>query len=358
MIKNLLFTTIILMSLVISGCSPAASPNRTIAAKTPLRTPKPSLSINLTPTFTHESTDQASIQPALTAEKPTIHATPSKSASFTRTNPTPKQTKAVGATKSPSRTAQPSSTLSPERWKELPVVPEISDDVLKIYLRGLELGNNPLAFSKIGDCGSTPSWFLGDFDRGSRYYRLGEYADLQNVIDYFQGSFDRTSLAARSGFNTSALFTPLWADRQFCLSNETPLACEYRVHKPAIAFVMLGANDVWQPGEFEPQMRKLIEYSIDKGVIPILSTKADNQEGDGSINATIAQLALEYQIPLWNFWRATNELPDQGLQEDGVHLTWGPNNFDQDHILDLAWPVRNLTALQVLDQLWNKVTRK
>ena len=45
---------------------------------------------------------------------------------------------------------------------------------------------------------------------------------------------------------------------------------------------MLGANDVWRPQEFEPQMRKIVEFSIENGVIPILATKADNQEGDGS----------------------------------------------------------------------------
>jgi hypothetical protein len=264
--------------------------------------------------------------------------------------------KTIRKTALPTKTRLPSPTPQPQSWEVLPVVPAISDKMLEIYARGLELGNNPLAFSKIGDCGSTPAWFLGDFDRGSRYYRLGEYEHLKEVIDVFQGSFDRTSLAARSGFNTAALFVPLWADREYCQSDETPLACEYRVHRPMIAFIMLGTNDVWHPEEFEPQMRKLIEYSIDNGVIPILSTKADNQEGDGSINATIARLAQEYEVPLWNFWRVTNALPDHGLQEDKVHLSWGANFFDKPETLQLAWPLRNLTALQVLEAVWQKVS--
>ena len=66
-------------------------------------------------------------------------------------------------------------TLKPEQWKTLPVIPTVSDSVTEIYQRGIEMGNNPHAFSKIGDCGSTPAWFLGDFDRGPRYYRLGDY---------------------------------------------------------------------------------------------------------------------------------------------------------------------------------------
>ena len=119
---------------------------------------------------------------------------------------------------------------------------------------------------------------------------------------------------------------------------------------------MLGSNDVFHPDDFEPQMRALIEYSIENGVVPILSTKADNEEGDHSINTTIARLAYEYDIPLWNFWLAVQPLPEKGLQEDGVHLTWGRNYFNDQDTLQKAWPVRNLTALQILDKVWRKAT--
>lgn len=257
----------------------------------------------------------------------------------------------------PTSTFQPPTpTYDPEAWTELPVIPAISDRVKEIYLHGLELGNNPKAFSKIGDCGSTPAWFLGDFDRGPRYFSLGEYQGLQSVIMEFQGSYERTSLAAKSGFNASSIFSSLWSNREFCQTKESPIACEYRVHKPAFAFIMLGTNDVWHQDSFEPQMRKIIELSIENGVVPILSTKVDDREGDGSINATIARLANEYQIPLWNFWAAAQLLPDYGLQEDGSHLTWGPNQFDDLQAMQKAWPVRNLTALQVLMEIWQYVT--
>jgi hypothetical protein len=227
---------------------------------------------------------------------------------------------------------------------------------MEIYQQGLALGNNPGAFSKVGDCGSTPAWFLGDFDRGPRYYQLGDYQSLEEVIQAFQGSFGRTSLAARAGFNASSVFTTLWADRSQCESNETPLDCEYRLQRPILAFIMLGSNDVWHKDSFEPQMRKIIESSIEHGVIPVLSTKADNDEGDGSLNATIARLAQEYQVPLLNYWLAVQPLPDHGLQEDGVHITWAPNRFDDSQVMQHGWPVRNLTALQILDAVWRKVT--
>jgi hypothetical protein len=237
------------------------------------------------------------------------------------------------------------------------VVPAVSPRVREIYQRGLELGNNPRAFSKVGDCGSTPAWFLGDFDRGPRYYSLGVYQSLAEVIQEFQGSFARTSLAAKSGFNASSVFAPLWANRKFCESNETPLACEYRLHRPAFAFITLGTNDRWHMDTFEAQMRRIIEFSIEQGVVPILATKADNEEGDGSINATIAALAHEYDIPLWNYWLAVQPLPDHGLQDDQAHITWGPNRFNDPHAMEKGWPVRNLTALQVLDAVWRSVTK-
>jgi hypothetical protein len=272
------------------------------------------------------------------------------------------QTSTPPATRTPGSDASPTAlllahrtSLGPNDWKTLPIIPSISQTVLEIYLNGLALGNNPQAFSKIGDCGSTPAWFLGDFDRGPEFYNLGNYSGLQNVINEFQGSFDRTSLAARSGFNASSLFVPLWADRTYCQTNEAPLACEYRVHRPILAFIMLGTNDVWRPDDFEPQMRQIIEFTIAQGIIPVLSTKADNIEGDGRINAVMAQLALEYDIPLWNYWLAVQSLPNQGLQEDQAHLTWGRNFFNSPEALSKAWPVRNLNALQILNAVWQKV---
>ena len=259
---------------------------------------------------------------------------------------------------SPSPTLTEVPALGPDEWKNLPIIPEISPNIRAIYQHGLELGNDPHAFSKIGDCGSTPAWFLGDFDRGPRFYDLGPYQRLLPVIDEFQGSFSRTSLAAKAGFNASSVFTTLWSDPKQCQSGEHPLACEYRLQRPIIAFITLGSNDVHHMDTFETQMRAIIEFSIDHGVIPILSTKADNLEGDGSINATIADLAREYDLPLLNYWQAVQSLPDRGLQDDNVHLTWGPNRFGDPQAMKSAWAVRNLSSLQVLNAVWKTVTEQ
>jgi hypothetical protein len=226
----------------------------------------------------------------------------------------------------------------------------LSERAQEIYRRGQELGNNPRAFSKVGDCETASDWFMAIFDRsGSSQYRLGEYASLQAVIDYFSGSFKRRSLAARNGFNSSALLSPAWADPKLCQQGESPLACEFRIQKPAFAIIALGTNDTGYPSKFEPNLRQIIEYCIQQGVVPILSTKADNLEGDNSINEVIARLAYEYDVPLWNFWAAVQTLPSHGLQEDGAHLTWAYNYFDDAASMRTAWAWRNLTALQVLE---------
>jgi hypothetical protein len=81
-------------------------------------------------------------------------------------------------------------------------------------------------------------------------------------------------------------------------------------------------------------------------------------EGNHLINHTIAQLAQEYDLPLWNFWRAVQPLPNHGLAEvdingvvDMFHLTHseGYYSFNDPDAAQSGWSMRNLTALQALD---------
>ncbi len=271
-------------------------------------------------------------------------ATASKAAASVATD-----TASPTAAAAPTQTPAPTVTGDPQAWTTLPVLPQLSPRAQEILAQGLAKGRNPRAFSKIGDCESQASWFLSDFDLRPKVYSLGSYdAELQPVIDYYSGSYKRLSLAAKPGFSAASLLAPIWADKKICQKNESPLACEYRVNKPLVAFIMLGSNDASNPKTFEGHMRKIIEYSLAQGVLPVLGTKADNVEGDHFINATIARLAHEYDLPLWNYWSAVQGLPGKGLQEDGVHLTYGPTRFDTQDNMKKAWPVRNLNALQIL----------
>ena len=264
---------------------------------------------------------------------------------------TPGVTASPAPSRAPSLTPSTTPTLAPDFWMELPVVPEVNERAREIYKKGLALGNNPGAFSKVGDCEATTTWFLGMFDGPGEYYDLGEHSELAGVIDAFAGSWERNSLAVKAGFSATSVMTPLWADPKQCEAGETPLACEYRLHKPAFALIMLGSNNAARPERFEPQLRALLDETIARGIVPVLSTKADNLEGDHSINAAVARLALEYDIPLWNFWAAVQPLPHHGLDTDGAHLTLGKPDFDDPYALQTAWTVRNLTALQVMDAL-------
>ena len=243
-------------------------------------------------------------------------------------------------------------------WKNWPVISGLSSEMLSVYAVGQSLGRDVHVVSVVGDCESSSDWFLKDFSKDDRFYDLGPYADLQETIDHFGPSLGYRSYAALRGATASTVLTPLWADSQDCESNETPLACEYRLHDPAFAFIALGTNDVHKLEQFEPNMREIIEYTLDQGIVPILVTKADNLEGDESINLTIARLAAEYRLPVWNFWAAVQPLPGHGLQDDQSHLTFSSNFFNDPDKLKRAWPVRNLTALQFLKSMRLSVQEK
>ena len=255
-------------------------------------------------------------------------------------------------------------TPTPDSWKELPVVPTgVSEQVRAIYERGLQMGNDSHAFSKVGDCNSTNPYFLEDYDLGPDVYHLGNYGYLEDTITYFSGSFSRHSLAAKKGLSTAGVLAPLWADWKNCSNQETPLDCEYRIQRPSFAIISLGTNEAYDvkkdPSTLEGRLRRIIEHSIDQGVVPILSTKADNDEGNYFINYVTTSLAAEYQLPLWNFWKAVQPLPQHGMRSSD-HLTSAPTksytDFSSTEYLTYGMQVRNLTALQVLDVVRRSVT--
>jgi hypothetical protein len=235
---------------------------------------------------------------------------------------------------------------SPRNWRTWPVVPRISPHLHEIYVQGLLMGNNPHAFSVIGDCQSAPAVFGGIYAQPDRY-TLGEgYEYLQETIEQFAGSFDHINITVQNGFGASTVFSPMWSDPDLCLEGETPIECEFRLHRPSIVFINLGTNWIENgSATHEAYLRQMVEFALSRGVIPILSTKADNFEGDQSINEGIARVAYEYRIPLWNFWRAVQNLPNRGLDP----------SRDGNYLSVQAWNERNFTGLQALDAVWRAV---
>jgi hypothetical protein len=248
----------------------------------------------------------------------------------------------------------------------LPIIPTVSETSRQVYQRGLTAGRNPHAFSKIGDCQSITTYFLALFDRPG-YYQLGDQTYLQDSIDWFSGSFKRESLAVKGGLNAAAILSPLRADPGSCEAGESPLACELRINNPSFAIISLEEWWADDPTKYERYMRQIIEYTLSQDILPVLATKADNLEGEHLINQTIARLAWEYDLPLWNFWLAVQPLMNHGLiqktaagQPDLFHLTHSPNFYDftDKQALQSGWGMRNLTALQAIDAVWRSLTNQ
>ena len=298
----------------------------------------------------------ATEEPALTQDSPSIGTEPTvapaaEAAEVTDASPAAPAPIAPAARKDP---------LPESAWKDMPIVPtSVSDRALAIYEYGLYLGNDPTRFSIIGDCQNVSSYFLSVFDKPGEFSLGEEYAHLQPTIDYYQGSFSRTSLAVKGGFNAAAVLSPLRSDPKNCNKTESPLDCELRSWKPSIVIVSM---ETWwsdKPAEeYDKYMRRVLDRIIETGALPIIATKADNMEGDHAINATIAQIAHDYEIPLWNFWAAVQPLPNHGLSSDNFHLTFARNFFDDPQRMKSAWPWRNLTALQTLDAVHNALNEK
>jgi hypothetical protein len=273
------------------------------------------------------------------------------------TQPVAQETAVFTSTPAPATAGTATPTLAPDAWKEMPVLPTInSDTVRKIYAHGQQLGNNPKAFSKVGDSNSELPEFLGDFDKGKGVYKLGPYTDLQPVIDQFAGSWGRQSLAQKIGLSTNGVLSPLWADWKSCSAKETPLSCEYRVQKPSFALIELGTNDAYDAHTepLEKRFRTVIETTLSQGIVPILFLKVDNIEKDNLVNQMITRLAYEYDLPVVNTWRAMQGLPGHGL-DSPFHYTQGQIGtceFDDPQNMKYGWTVRNLTAVQALDLVW------
>jgi hypothetical protein len=294
------------------------------------------------------------------AARAAVAATATIPATATRTIEVP--TSMPTAPPTPSETLIPSPTpdsrIPPERWQEWPVVPDVPAGMREVYQEGIQEGNKPGVFLKIGDGEISTVWFLTQYDLAPDRHRLGPYANLEPLIQKYSGSFAHVGAAAGRGFDTTIILGPAPKGTPGCEPNESRLDCELRLSKPSIAIISMGTNQVWQPEIFASGLRKIIERLLAAHVVPILSTKADNLEGDGRINRTIASLAYEYDVPLWNFWLAVQAIPEQGLQADREHLTYAYSDFSNPANFLCAWPWRNLTALQVLNRVDQAVSRQ
>jgi hypothetical protein len=278
-----------------------------------------------------------------------------------------------------------------------PVIPLISQStkvhLQAIYQQGLQMGNRPDVFAKVGDSISWISQYLDDL--GSSLYNpsdpgvTGAYTGLASTIDYFRAvplpggtkaitiptqaapllpqpgptnSFNRNSLAAFGGWTTGNLLNP---------NQGFPEASEFLTIRPAFALIMIGTNDVVTnildgdtPAAFQARLTQVADTALSLGVIPVLSTIPD-MTGLGPLaevtaleyNQIMADVAASLDVPLWNYWLALQPLPNEGISADGVHPDSSPlgsGNFTPGSLL-FGMNVRNLTAVEVLNKLLDVV---
>ena len=260
---------------------------------------------------------------------------------------TPEPTRTFTATPIPPATLEAEANA----WKALPVLPETIDASLrKVYEHGLTLGNDPHAFSIFGDCQSRPGDFFGVFEMDAEVVESLS-PELQEVVDYFGGSFNRESPTAQDGTTPGSLLWTQWHRGQYgCTFAETPVQCELRIHRPSFVIIQVGTHFESRNTEY---LRRVILQLLDAGVVPILATKADNREKDERINRDMAMLASEYDLPLWNFWAAVSDLPNRGLYTRDDRPLQGDI-----YLNEVALERHRMTGLAALNAVWRAIVEE
>jgi hypothetical protein len=341
-----------------AGNSIAQSPDSNtlvLTAVSPLATPTPLASptdLPATPTA-----EVATALPVITVTVDTVTPTPTATPLPPRPTATLDESGVIDP-KAKTPTPTPPSDVNGVPIDKFVVMPaDVRQHMHEIYARGQSLGNDPRAFSKIGDSTIETPYFMARFE--SNLYKLGDYAYLKPTINYYYGSFSRQSVAVRIGMHSWTVLNAAWADKTHCNPNESPAACEFRLHKPSVVLIRLGANDVEVPKLFKESMQQVISYCLQSGVIPVVSTKPDRfQDPQNTTNEIIRGLAADYRIPLWDFDLVAQTLPDRGLSQDSVHMT---DVYIQDYSSPVTFqnghPVQSLTALIMLDEIRRELTQ-
>jgi len=230
--------------------------------------------------------------------------------------------------------------LKPEDWREWPVIPTMSENTLEIYLQGLQAGTNPNLFSIIGDCQNIPGGSLFRKVNWDDFSLPPDLEHLQPTLDNFRNIWSREPVTVGGGFIPASMFSTYWTDTERCNPIETPLDCEFRLNNASVVLISIGSDQKPGTGEdFDHYMRKIVEYSIENNRLPIISTDAYATEEGFPLNLIMAEIAYDYDIPLWNFWAAVQDLPNHGLKEDNFHISAE------------AFAIKRITGIQVLHAL-------
>ncbi|MCZ2340229.1 MAG: SGNH/GDSL hydrolase family protein [Bacteroidales bacterium] len=250
----------------------------------------------------------------------------------------------------------------PAAFTDYPVIPEISSEMKAhlhdVYVRGQALGQTANTFAKIGDSITSNLTSQSFTPLGNIGYNpivnglsqpdlLNTLAVYQAPVTAFENSWSRNSSSAIPGFRVQDMLSLAPGE----------LAA---VH-PAISLILIGTNNalLGDLGAFQSQLGQLVEYHLARGVIPVLSTIPPttyqgnaHQTAVNQVNQAIVDVAEQYDVPVWNFWKAMVPLPFAGLA-DGVHPNTAPQGggYFGPGGLGFGYNVRNFTALEVLTKI-------
>lgn len=344
----------------LAGCSggEAAEPTAPAATETATRPAEPTVAPSPTATVAAEPTmvePTVTTPPELVTAEAQLEATLAEATTAAPTvmveGETAEATTPVETAEAAAITPTPVPTVNGIPVTDFVILPEeVQANMRAIYAEGQALGRDPRAFSKLGDSTIIKPQLLGLFDANS--YILGDYGYLQETIDYYKGSFGRYGLASYEGLHSWSVFDPLWASKEWCEPNEDMVTCEFRYQNPSLFIIRLGSNDSGSPSGFRHNLREVVAFTVEQGVIPILGTKADRFEGEGNINNDIIrEVAAEYQVPLWDYDVVAETLPNRGLDPaDNVHMVPRTlHDYTQREGLTWGHPVQDLTLLMMLD---------
>jgi hypothetical protein len=261
-----------------------------------------------------------------------------------------------------------------ERLMAVPLLYNMdTEQVQAIFQRGQELGNRPDVFIKIGDSNTANGDFFRPFGLSRPYCDYGAYQYLQETVNYFEtpprtgssNSFESTNFTVVKGLTGAALLDSFWATDPSCEANESLLACEQRIVKPAFSVMMIGLMDLeyYDVASFELYLDEVIAESVAAGVIPIqttftvlldyISPELPLWEKSLDYNLAILEVAERYGTPVIHLWRALQTLPDYGIGPDRTHLKAAVGEFCSFTGEELLYggTMRNLLSLQALDVL-------
>jgi hypothetical protein len=251
----------------------------------------------------------------------------------------------------------PGHTRYPREHRHSPMTRAVVDTLAPVLANA---GARADVFAKVGDSITAHGHFLnclaGDDVRWHEHEALHatRLFFLKTRADASHSSFDRQSLAARSG----------WSTRIPIRGAPPPLEREFAAIRPAFAVVMMGTNDVYPDGigAYERNLRALVDRCLASGVIPLVSTippmtwNAQSASLIPEMNAVVAAVAQSRQVPLMDYHEALAASPGRGLGKDGIH----PEAFRTNGLARPCWfspealqkgmNARNLIVLEALDR--------